>query len=70
MDLWIQDDIEQAITDKTILVSLIHVNNEVGTVQPVREIGERLKKYPKVLFHVDHVQGAGTRSWETDTPTS
>ncbi|KRG14600.1 cysteine desulfurase family protein [Lederbergia galactosidilytica] len=53
------DDIEQAITDKTILVSLIHVNNEVGTVQPVREIGERLKKYPKVLFHVDHVQGAG-----------
>ncbi len=53
------DDIEQAITDQTILVSLIHVNNEVGTVQPVREIGQRLKKYPKILFHVDHVQGAG-----------
>ncbi|GIN72983.1 aminotransferase V [Bacillus sp. J14TS2] len=53
------DDIEQAITDKTILVSLIHVNNEVGTVQPIREIGERLREYSKILFHVDHVQGAG-----------
>ncbi len=52
------DDVISAITDKTILVSVIHVNNEVGTIQPVQEIGRRLKDFPKVLFHVDNVQGA------------
>ncbi len=38
---------------------MIHVNNEVGMIQPIEEIGKRLKSYPKVLFHVDHVQGVG-----------
>lgn len=52
-------DIERAITDKTILVSMIHVNNEAGTIQPVEETGRMLQNYPKILFHVDHVQGAG-----------
>lgn len=52
-------DLEKAITDKTILVSIMHVNNEVGTIQPIKEIGSLLKKYPKVLFHVDNVQGIG-----------
>jgi cysteine desulfurase len=51
-------DIENAIRQDTILVSVIHVNNEVGTIQPIQEIGDILKKYPKTLFHVDHVQGA------------
>lgn len=51
--------IEQAICKETILVSVIHVNNEVGTIQPIEEIGELLKLYPKILFHVDHVQGIG-----------
>ncbi|MBS4202575.1 cysteine desulfurase family protein [Lederbergia citrea] len=51
--------VEAAITDETILVSIIHVNNEIGTVQPVKEIGRLLQKYPKVIYHVDHVQGAG-----------
>ncbi|WP_018394166.1 cysteine desulfurase family protein [Bacillus sp. 37MA] len=54
-----KEDIEQAITDETILVSVMHVNNETGAVQPVKEIGELLKKYPSVLFHVDDVQGFG-----------
>ena len=53
------EDLEAAITNETILVTLMHVNNEVGTIQPVQEIGQMLKKYPKVLFHVDHVQGMG-----------
>jgi len=53
------DEVIRAVTDKTILVSIIHVNNEVGIIQPVEEIGSRLKDYPKVLYHVDHVQGAG-----------
>lgn len=52
-------DIEKAIRPDTILVSVMHVNNEVGSIQPIDEIGQLLKKYPKVLFHVDHVQGIG-----------
>ena len=52
-------DIEKAIRPDTILVSVMHVNNEVGTIQPIEEIGQLLKKYPKILFHVDHVQGIG-----------
>jgi cysteine desulfurase len=51
------EDIEAAICHDTILVSVIHVNNEVGTIQPITEIGKMLKNYSKVLFHVDHVQG-------------
>ncbi|UJW58640.1 cysteine desulfurase family protein [Salipaludibacillus agaradhaerens] len=50
-------DVRKALTDKTILVSVIHVNNELGSIQPVEEIGSLLAEYPKVLFHVDHVQG-------------
>ncbi|MGV3464782.1 MAG: cysteine desulfurase family protein [Heyndrickxia sp.] len=52
-------DLEAAITEETILVSIMHVNNEIGTIQPIEEIGNILKNYPKVLFHVDHVQGFG-----------
>ncbi|MCP1160099.1 cysteine desulfurase family protein [Bacillus infantis] len=51
------EDIEAALCHDTILVSVIHVNNEVGTIQPIAEIGKMLKPYSKVLFHVDHVQG-------------
>lgn len=51
--------IESAITDETILVSVMHVNNEIGTIQPIEEIGQMLTNYSKVLFHVDHVQGVG-----------
>ncbi|HEU5141387.1 MAG TPA: aminotransferase class V-fold PLP-dependent enzyme, partial [Bacillales bacterium] len=39
------------------LVSMIHVNNEMGSVQPVEEAGSLLSKFPKIQFHVDHVQG-------------
>ncbi|WP_409297207.1 cysteine desulfurase family protein [Peribacillus sp. SCS-26] len=53
------DEIIHAIRPDTILVSVMHVNNETGTIQPIEEIGQRLKAFPKVLFHVDHVQGAG-----------
>ncbi|SFJ07521.1 cysteine desulfurase family protein [Thermoflavimicrobium dichotomicum] len=50
------DAVEKALTDETVLVSIMHVNNEVGTIQPIHEIGQRLAKYPKILFHVDAVQ--------------
>ncbi len=53
------NELKNAITDETILVSVMHVNNEIGSVQPIKEIGLHLKKYPKILFHVDYVQGVG-----------
>jgi cysteine desulfurase len=46
-----------ALRDDTILVSVMHVNNEVGSILPIQEIGKLLKEYPKVFFHVDHIQG-------------
>ncbi|MBV7507377.1 cysteine desulfurase [Bacillus sp. sid0103] len=52
-------DLEKAIKKETILVSIMHVNNEVGTVQPINEIGDLLKRYPTILFHVDAVQSIG-----------
>lgn len=52
-------DIEKAITPKTILVSVMHVNNEIGSIQPIKEIGAMLKNHSKILFHVDNVQGIG-----------
>jgi cysteine desulfurase len=53
------EDVEKAIRPDTILVSIMHVNNEVGSVQPIKEIGSLLKKHSKVLFHVDGVQAFG-----------
>jgi len=52
-------DLEAAIRKDTILISIMHVNNEVGTIQPIKEVGEILKKHPSILFHVDGVQGVG-----------
>lgn len=52
-------DIEKAISDDTILVSVMHVNNEIGSIQPIKAIGELIKRYSKILFHVDYVQGIG-----------
>ncbi|MCZ8511196.1 cysteine desulfurase family protein [Paenibacillus filicis] len=53
------DAVRQALTDETIVVSVMHVNNETGRIQPVGEIGALLREYPKVVFHVDAVQGIG-----------
>ncbi len=53
------EDIKTSIQKDTILVSVMHVNNEVGTIQPIKEIGKLLKQYPTILFHVDAVQAIG-----------
>lgn len=54
------EDLERAITGETILVSIMHTNNEVGTMQPVAQAGTLIKKMnPRILFHVDAVQGYG-----------
>lgn len=50
--------VEAAITDKTILVTIMAANNEIGTLQPIREIG-KVCKAKGVLFHTDAVQAAG-----------
>lgn len=52
-------DLKEAIREDTVLVSVIAVNNEVGTVQPISEIGEILRDYPSIHFHVDAVQALG-----------
>lgn len=54
------EDLERAIRPDTILVSIMHTNNEIGSVQPVAEAGELIKRVnPQTLFHVDAVQGFG-----------
>ena len=52
------DDIKRAMTDKTVLVSVMLANNEVGTIQPIGEIG-KITRERGVIFHVDAVQGIG-----------
>ncbi|MCR4588904.1 MAG: cysteine desulfurase, partial [Lachnospiraceae bacterium] len=54
------EDLKQALTKETILVSIMHTNNEVGAIQPIEEAGKVIKEYdPAILFHVDAVQGYG-----------
>ncbi len=54
------EDLERAITGETILVSIMHTNNEVGSLQPIEEAGALIKRMnPRILFHVDAVQGYG-----------
>ncbi len=52
------DMLRDAITDKTILISIMYANNEIGVVQPIAEIG-KIAKEKGVLFHTDAVQAAG-----------
>lgn len=54
------EELSRAIRPDTILVSIMHTNNEIGTLQPVAEAGALIKsRNPKTLFHVDAVQGFG-----------
>ncbi len=50
--------VDAAITDRTVLVTVMLANNEVGTIQPIAEIVERVRRHRRVLIHVDAVQGA------------
>ncbi len=58
-------DIKKAITDQTVLVSIMHANNEVGTVQPIKAIGEICRER-EVYFHTDAVQSFGVLDTNVD----
>lgn len=51
------EDVKNAIRPDTILVSLMAINNEVGAIQPIKEVGDLLEDYPTIHYHVDAVQG-------------
>ncbi|MBI5680191.1 MAG: cysteine desulfurase NifS [Methanobacterium sp.] len=51
-------DLEDAITDRTILITIMHANNEIGTIQPIAEIGE-IAREKGIYFHTDAVQSVG-----------
>lgn len=53
------NDLQNILTDETILVSICHVNSEIGIVNPINEIGKILKNYPKCFFHTDLTQSLG-----------
>ncbi|MFZ2353397.1 cysteine desulfurase family protein [Paucilactobacillus nenjiangensis] len=53
------EDLKAAIRPDTILVSVMAVNNEIGSEQPLVEVADVLKDYPKIHFHIDAVQGIG-----------
>ena len=57
--------VEDAITDQTVLISLIYVNGEVGTINPITEVGEIAEKYG-ILFHSDATQGIGKIESDVD----
>ncbi len=53
-------DLQEAVCEDTILVSTMYVNNELGALEPVEEIGRFLnEKYPRILYHVDGIQAYG-----------
>jgi cysteine desulfurase len=53
------EQLKEALSNETILVSIMAANNEIGTVQPIQEIGRIVKENSKAAFHVDAVQAAG-----------
>lgn len=57
------EDLHRAMCPETILVSIMHTNNEIGSLQPIEETGAMIKRMnPETLFHVDAVQGFGKAS--------
>ncbi|MCD9218442.1 cysteine desulfurase [Lactobacillus delbrueckii subsp. lactis] len=58
------EDLKAALDKDTILVSIMGVNNEIGTIQPIKEISEILADYPNIHFHVDNVQALGKGIWD------
>lgn len=60
------DTLSEAVTPNTILISVMHVNNEIGTIQPIEEIG-RIAKENDILFHTDAIQSLGKLPVDVDS---
>ncbi len=60
------DEVRRAITDRTVLISVMHANNEIGTIHPIAEIG-RIAKERGVLFHTDATQTVGKLPIDVDS---
>src|SRR5262245_18635648 len=60
------DDVERAITPRTVLVSIMHANNEVGTIQPIAELS-RIAHAHGILLHTDAAQSVGKIATDVDT---
>ena len=59
------EDFEKAITDKTILASIMFANNEIGTIQPIKELADIARKH-KIIFHTDAVQATGAVKYNVE----
>ena len=54
------DALREALDSETILVSVMYANNEIGTVEPIEEIGQIVKQFnPEIVYHVDAIQAYG-----------
>jgi cysteine desulfurase len=60
------DEVRRAITRETILITIMHSNNEVGTIQPIEEIGQIAKEH-KIIFHTDAIQSIGKIPIDVET---
>ncbi len=61
------EQVREAITDQTVLVSIMYANNEVGTIEPIAEIARAIKsRRPDVVFHTDAVQAGGVLDLDVD----
>jgi len=59
------DAVRNAITDKTVLITIMYANNEIGTIHPIREIG-KIAKHKGIVFHCDAVQAVGKIQVDVD----
>ncbi|MDR0690931.1 MAG: cysteine desulfurase [Streptococcaceae bacterium] len=62
------DELEKLLDKDVILISIISVNNEIGSIQPIKEIAQLLENYPTIHFHVDAVQAIGKMAKENYLP--